>query len=47
MGNAQCRHEIPRVRNIRSKPGELAAALGAVLGGLALIAGTVLVDPRW
>jgi hypothetical protein len=47
MGDAQCRHEIPRVRHIRSKPGEIAAALGAVLGGLTLIAGIVLVDPRW
>jgi hypothetical protein len=24
MGDAQCRHEIPRVRHIRSKPGEIA-----------------------
>jgi hypothetical protein len=47
MGDAQCRHKILRVRRIRSRPGEIAAALGAVLGGLALIAGIVLVDPRW
>jgi len=47
MGGAQCRHKILRVRRIRSRPGEIAAALGAVLGGLALIAGIVLVDPRW
>ena len=40
-------HGARRRRRLPAHPGELVAAIGVVLAGLGLIAGIVLLDPRW
>ena len=40
-------HGAGRRRRRAARPAELVAAIGVVLAGLGLIAGIVLLDPRW